>query len=346
MGLEVRMEPGPVFPSPLLSPEDLSRLTLRPHAPTVFAPLYEGIALTRRLAAASVEDGGCGKAVPVIGFCGAPWTLMSYMVGAQGRPSPQPPLTSAGKNKDAGPERTRAWLYAHPAASHALLDSLAAVCIELLVGCWEAGASVLQVFDSAAGDLPPALFSTFSLPYLEAVGAGVKARVPPLSEGGPALILFPRCQHSHAGLEHWCAGRARQYYDAIGLDWGWDPSEAVRRAALAAASGGDGRRPPPAFQGNLDPAMLFAPREVLVKGVRDMLVGFHGAEGGLVCNLGHGMLPGHDPEALGEFFASVGAISQRLREAGVGGVGDDWIDGVLLKNMRVEGKLPPPSSCN
>ena len=353
LGMEVRMEPGPVFPSPLTGPEDLARLTLHPDAATVFAPLYAGISLTRAMAAAPVAEGGCGKAVPVIGFCGAPWTLMSYMVGVAGRPSPQPPLGTPGTpsaKKDAGPERIRAWLYQHPQASHTLLKALTQVCIDLLVGCWEAGASVLQVFDSGAGDLPPSAFHQFSLPYLEAVGKGVKARVPPLSQGGPALIVFPRGQHSVGGLEHWCGGVARGYYDAIGLDWGWDPREATHRALAAAAGAGAGAGavqtpplPPPAFQGNLDPALLFAPRPVLLKGVRDMLVGFWaGGKGtGLVCNLGHGMLPGHDPEALGEFFAGVGAISRRLREAGEGGVGDDWIEGVLVHSLVVEGKEAP-----
>jgi hypothetical protein len=84
-------------------------------------------------------------------------------------------LPAPGAGKKDGPERSRAWLYEQPAASHALLRALAAVCVDLLVGAWAAGASVLQVFESAAGELPPPLFAEFSLPYLRDVAAGVDA---------------------------------------------------------------------------------------------------------------------------------------------------------------------------
>jgi hypothetical protein len=127
MGMEVHMNPGPSFPSPLKKPADVARLTLRPDADACFAKLYEGIALTRKLAATQV-----GKAVPVIGFCGAPWTLMGYMIDGQTYPPPQqteaqkkaaaeaaaaeaaltgvpvlPPNPAAEKEKD----KAKIWLY-------------------------------------------------------------------------------------------------------------------------------------------------------------------------------------------------------------------------------------------
>ena len=339
MGLEVRMEPGPVFPAPLASPADLAarvaagELTLRPDAAAAFAPLYAGIAATRRAAAAAAAAGGCGKALPVIGFCGAPWTLLSYMVAGLGRPSPQPLLSG----KDSAAERSRVWLYSHAPATHALLRALAELCTELLVGCWRAGASVLQVFESGAGELPPALFREFALPYMKAIAAGVRARTPPLAAGGPALIAFPRNQHSRDGLEGLCDSQ----YDALSLDWGWDPAEAASRVAAECVrlgrvgGGGEGAgagaapQRPLALQGNADPALLFGSREEIWRGVRDMLVGFRagwragaGACAALrercsvVGNLGHGMLPGHDAEALGEFFAAVGEVSGALAAGG------------------------------
>ncbi len=347
MGLEVRMEPGPVFPSPLASPEDfearvaLGSLVLRPDPSVAFAPLYAGISLTRRLAAAAAATeggsggGGCGKAVPVIGFCGAPWTLFSYMVSGVGRPSPQPPL-----GKDSGPERTRAWLSCHPAASARLLDALTELCIELLVGCWRAGASVLQVFESAGGELPPPLFASLALPRIKAIAAGVRARTPSLAAGGPLLIAFPRNQHSRAGLEGLCDS----CFDAISLDWGWDPAEAAAR--VAAECRRLGRERPLALQGNLDPALLFASREGIWRGVRDMLVGFRRGfregwggpiweeGGGVVANLGHGMLPGHDPEALGEFFMACSVLSEALgRAAREGGdtSSEQWLLDLISK---------------
>jgi len=299
MGLEVLMAPGPVFPAPLRDPADFARLTLRPDAAAAFAPLYAAIAATRRAAAAA------GKAVPVIGFCGAPWTLMSYMVGPAGRPAPAAPAGAphGASGKDA-PERARAWLYAHPAAAHALLGALAAVCADLLVGAWAAGASVLQVFESAAGDLPPALFDAFSLPYLRAVAAAVRARTPPVAAGGPLLVAFARGAHARGALEGLCDSA----FDALSLDWGWDPAEAAARSAAECARLG---RACVALQGNLDPAALFAPPAALRETVRAMVRGFGGAP--LVANLGHGMLPSHDPEALGEFFAAVHEETEAMR---------------------------------
>ena len=303
MGLEVKMAPGPVFPSPLLSPADFSRLTMAPDASNAFAPLYRAITSTRRTAAAE------GKAVPVIGFCGAPWTLMSYMVGPVGRPTPVAPEGAPhGGGKDTS-ERTRAWLYTYPVDSHILLSALAAVCADLLVGAWAAGASILQVFESGAGDLPPPLFSVFALPYMKQVAAAVRSRVPCVADGGPLLIAFPRGQHSVDGLEGLCDSA----FDAIGLDWGWLPSEAARRVAIECKRLG---RKPIALQGNLDPGALFAPKDVLRKATRDMLIGFGDAP--LVANLGHGMLPGHDPLALGEFFDAVREESMSLRGGGGG----------------------------
>ena len=302
MGLEVKMAPGPVFPAPLLSPADFGRLNLTPDAASSFAPLYAAISNVRREAAKE------GKAVPVIGFCGAPWTLMSYMVGPAGRPTPEAlPAAPHGAGKDTT-ERSRAWLYAHPAESHSLLRALAAICADLLVGAWKAGASILQVFESGAADLPPPLFKEFALPYLRLLAEAVKARVPSVAEGGPLLIAFPRGQHSVDGLEGLCDSQ----YDGLSLDWGWSPSEASSRVAAECRRLG---RRPLALQGNLDPSALFAPTETLRGVTRDMLKGFGDAP--LVANLGHGMLPSHDPIALGEFFKAVEVESTILR----GGVG-------------------------
>ena len=334
MGLEVRMEPGPVFPRPLASPSDLAarlasgELTLRPDADAAFAPRYAGISATRRAAAALPAQGGCGKAVPVLGFCGAPWTLFSYMVAGAGRPSPQPPL-----GKDSAAERTRAWLYSHAPDAHALLAALTHVCTELLLGCWRAGASALQVFDSSAGELPPALFAEFSLPYLKAIAAGVRARTPPVSAGGPLLICFPRNQHSRCALEGLCDSA----YDALSLDWGWEPEEAAGRVEAECRRLG---RPPMALQGNADPALLFGSRVEIWRGVRGMLGSFRRGwrEGGagsggafrLVGNLGHGMLPGHDPVALGEFFSAVGVLSEALGKVGEEEAGkEEWLCSVM-----------------
>jgi uroporphyrinogen decarboxylase len=103
LGLEVLMAPGPVFPRLIRTPEDIDRyLNLDPDCDAAFAKLYEGITLTRRTAAAEI------RAVPVLGFCGAPWTLFGYMIDGQPAPTvpPQPPSPS-DKEKD----KAKIWLY-------------------------------------------------------------------------------------------------------------------------------------------------------------------------------------------------------------------------------------------
>ena len=353
MGMEVQMRPGPFFPRPICAPEDLGPplgpglgrgddacaggavgdggaseapvVVLRPGAARLaeaFGPLYAAIALTRRTAAAE------GKAVPVIGFCGGPWTLMAYMVGggaaapasasasaADASSPPQPPNPAALKD-DGSHERARLWLLAYPAASHALLGALADVCVELLLGQWRAGASVLQVFESSAGDLPPALFNDFALPYLERIAAAVRARTPPVAAGGPPLIAFARNAHQAGVLEALCVSQ----FDAMSLDWLTDPAEACARvrAACARAGGPDGAPPrqPKALQGNLDPGALHLAPRALALATAAMLRGF--GSHALVANLGHGMHPSHSPAQLARFFEAVHALSAaaRARRAG------------------------------
>ena len=349
MGMEVQMRPGPFFPRPICAPEDLGPLgpglgrgddacaggavgdggaseapvvVLRPGAARLaeaFGPLYAAIALTRRTAAAE------GKAVPVIGFCGGPWTLMAYMVGggaaapasaasaasaADASSPPQPPNPAALKD-DGSHERARLWLLAYPAASHALLGALADVCVELLLGQWRAGASVLQVFESSAGDLPPALFNEFALPYLERIAAAVRARTPPVAAGGPPLIAFARNAHQAGVLEALCASQ----FDAISLDWLTDPAEACARvrAACARAGGPDGAPPwqPKALQGNLDPGALHLAPRALALATAAMLRGF--GSHALVANLGHGMHPSHSPAQLARFFEAARAPAPASR---------------------------------
>ena len=249
MGLLVEMEAGkgPVLPAPLDSPADLARLTLVPDVRARLAYLFEAITLTRRTAAAEVA------AVPVIGFAGGPWTLMSYMI-------------EGGGSKTY--EKSKAWLVRHAEASHTLLAAITGVVVELLLGQWEAGASVLQVrgmawgrgggggvhtraslsqtlaaphisplptpqvFESHAGELSPAAWGTFALPYLRDIARRVRARVPPVEQGGPLLILFPRCaHHALAQLSADDAGAGGCGYDAISLDWGFDPASAVATVA-------------------------------------------------------------------------------------------------------------------
>merc|ERR1719259_930840 len=138
---------GPFFPSPLTSPASLEELL--PAAPKL-QYVYDAISLTKQRLAGRV---------PLIGFAGAPWTLMCYMI-------------EGGGTKTAS--KAKAWLYRHPAAAHALLQRLTDATVPYLVGQAQAGAQLLQVFESSCEYLTPQLFATFALPYLAQIAQRVK----------------------------------------------------------------------------------------------------------------------------------------------------------------------------
>lgn len=186
----------------------------------------------------------------------------------------------------------------------------------------------VQVFESSGGDVPPHQFREFALPYLLKIAKGVRARVPGVSNGGPPIICFPRCVHNPSIIAALCGGDS--CFDLIGLDWNWDPREALDLITSSCTSANTKLR---GVQGNLDPTALYAPKAVLVKEVMRMLKGF--GTHPIVCNLGHGMAPSHDPAQLAVFFDAVHEISKRLRAGEE--VTDEDIDAMLpsLGKMHV-----------
>lgn len=122
LGLEVLMEPsrGPVLPNPLVTPDDLKRLREDVNVQKELGYVFEAVTLTRK---------GLDGRVPLIGFCGAPWTLMAYMC-------------EGGGSKTF--EKSKSWLYKYPEASHELLRRIADVCADLLIGQVLAGAQVCR----------------------------------------------------------------------------------------------------------------------------------------------------------------------------------------------------------
>ncbi|KMU90986.1 uroporphyrinogen decarboxylase, variant [Coccidioides immitis H538.4] len=147
MGMTVEMveKKGPHFPEPLKSPDDGQYERVMTKKVDVKAELdyvYKAITLTRQKLRGRV---------PLIGFCGAPWTLLCYMV-------------EGGGSKMFIQSKT--WVYKYPEASKALLQKIAEICVEYLALQVAAGAQLVQVFDSWAGELSPASFSEFALPYL------------------------------------------------------------------------------------------------------------------------------------------------------------------------------------
>ncbi|MFC0599063.1 uroporphyrinogen decarboxylase [Streptomyces palmae] len=195
---------------------------------------------------------------PLIGFAGAPFTLASYLV--EGGPS---------RNH----EHTKALMYGDPQLWADLLDRLADITSAFLKVQIEAGASAVQLFDSWVGALAPADYRRSVLPASAKVFEAVAGYgVPRIHFGvgtGELLRLI-----GEAGA------------DVVGVDWRVPLDEAARRVG-----------PGKALQGNLDPAVLFAPREAMEGKAREVLDAARELPGH-VFNLGHGVPPNTDPDAL------------------------------------------------
>ncbi len=264
MGMEVLMVKGrgPVFPDPLRTTEDLGRL-LAPDVEETLGYVFEGLRRTRT---------GLNGRVPLIGFAGAPWTLMAYMIEGGG-----------SKSFD----KARAWLYAQPAAADRLLAAITEVLVEYLDHQVRAGAQFLQVFDSWAGMLGPRAFERFALPHLRVIASELGRRHPDIP-----LAVFAR------GAHHALEGLSKAGYDVISIDWTLDPALARQRVG-----------PDITIQGNLDPAVLYGSPKSIREAVGVMLQGFGGERH--IANLGHGMLPDHDPEHAAVFVEAVHELSRQ-----------------------------------
>ena len=268
LGLEVQMVKGkgPHFPEPLDGPGDLDRLAT-PDVAQELGYVYDALTLTRRV---------IGGRVPLIGFAGAPWTLVAYMV-------------EGGGSKTFS--KSKAWLYRHPEASHELLQATTDAVADHLAAQADAGAQALQVFDSWAGILSPRQFATFALPYLTQIAERLKASHPDVP-----LIVFAR--GAHYALD----ALAASPYDVVGLDWTIMPQAA--RAIVGDRA---------ALQGNLDPSALYGSPATIRAAVGEMLAGF--GTDGYIANLGHGMHPDHDPAHAGAFVEAVHELSAEMADA-------------------------------
>ncbi|MFF5719473.1 uroporphyrinogen decarboxylase [Streptomyces buecherae] len=202
---------------------------------------------------------------PLIGFAGAPFTLASYLV--EGGPS---------RNH----EHTKALMYGDPELWADLLDRLADITAAFLTVQIEAGASAVQLFDSWVGALAPAEYRRSVMPASAKVFDAVAGfGVPRIHFGVGTGELLPLLGEAGA--------------DVVGVDWRVPLDEARRRVG-----------PGKALQGNLDPAVLFAPRAAVEAAADEVLAAARGLEGH-VFNLGHGVLPTTDPDALTRLVAHV-----------------------------------------
>jgi uroporphyrinogen decarboxylase len=207
-------------------------------------PVYETIRLVKSQLAPEVT---------FLGFCGAPWTVATYMIAGQGTSDQEP---------------ARLFAYRHPDAFDDLLQVLVKASAEYLIRQLKAGVDAVQIFDTWAGILPPEEFARWCIAPMRRIILAVRDEIP-----DARIIGFPRG-----------AGTMLERYvtelpvNAVGLDWMIDKTFARERIQKI--------RP---VQGNLDPVALTAGGEALDRAVDDVMRAF--SDGPFIFNLGHGITP-------------------------------------------------------
>jgi uroporphyrinogen decarboxylase len=244
LGRSVRFEvgEGPRL-DPLDHPAKVATLAARADFGMLEA-VFEALKLVR---------GALDPKTALIGFCGAPWTVATYMVAGQGTP-------------DQAPARMMA--YRHPEAFSKIIDVLVENSIQYLLLQLAAGANALQIFDTWAGVLPPAEFARWSVEPTRRIVEGVRAKVPDAK-----IIGFPR--GAGAQLPGYVEATG---VNAVSIDWAAEPGFIRERVQSKVA-----------VQGNLDPLVLITGGAALDRAVDNVLANF--AQGRFIFNLGHGIQP-------------------------------------------------------
>jgi uroporphyrinogen decarboxylase len=233
---------------PVRSQMDLARLNADATRPK-FARVFETVARVRN---------ELPRDTALIGFCGAPWTVATYMVGGQG---------------SADQAEARLWAYRDGQGLQRLIDLLVETSVEYLSGQVAAGADVVQIFDSWAGSLPDAEFERWVVTPTKTMVARLKQRHPQV-----AVIGFPRGAGARA-----LGYAAETGVDGVGCD---------TAMPLAFMAGELSRKK--VVQGNLDPLLLVAGGEAMEHRVAEILAAMTGKR--FIFNLGHGIVPQTPPE--------------------------------------------------
>jgi uroporphyrinogen decarboxylase len=259
MGLDVAFpESGPKLTNPVRTSADIARLV-------VGDPVPEPLEAVRRIKRALADR------VPLIGFAGAPLTMLTYAV-------------EGGGSKDYA--HTKRLLYGSPKDAHALLDKLARTCATFLAAQVEAGADCVQLFDSWGGIVSQGDFREYPLRYAKQVIAELRGM---MKTNVPIIYFVNGCAPY---LDDYASSGA----DVLGVDWRVD-IDAVRRRV------GDNV----ALQGNLDPGALFASPAEIRRRVAEILT--RAGSTGHIFNLGHGVLPETDPEHVRAMVQAVRELS-------------------------------------
>ena len=211
--------------------------------------------------------------VPLIGFSGSPWTLATYMI-------------EGGSSKTFS--KAKKLIYQDPQMAHMLLEKLAGTVTDYLNAQIESGAQAVQIFDTWGGALSSQAYKEFSLRYMEQIVSGLKRE----NEGRqvPVILFSKGCNTQLESL-------ADTGCNALGVDWTITLGEARRRVGNRVA-----------LQGNLDPSILLAGKDVIRREAGNTLESF-GRGDGHVFNLGHGITPDVDPEHLSALLDAVRELS-------------------------------------
>ena len=248
MGMHLRMNEGqgPVFDSPVRNELDASHLKQ--------IDVYDELRYV--LDAITLTKKELNKRVPLIGFSGAPWTLLTYMVEGKGSKS------FANVKK---------LIYNNPDLAHSILYKLTDAVADYLSAQIYAGANAVQIFDTWAGILSPRDYLVFALKYVNQVIEKIKRNDEP-------VIYFPKGVHYRMRTTADCGA------DVIGVDWTIDLTKTRDKIGGKVA-----------IQGNLDPTVLYSEPNFIRREARKVLESY-GKGDGHIFNLGHGILPDINPE--------------------------------------------------
>ena len=263
MGIDVDFpESGPKIAHPVRTSSEIGKLAVPdPEAEVPFV----------MQAVKRIKTALAGR-VPLIGFAGAPLTMLTYAV-------------EGGGSKDYA--HTKRLLFGAPKDAHALMDKLARTCAAYLAAQLEAGADCVMLFDSWGGIVSPGDFREYPLRYARRVIEELRAKKPK----APIIYFVNGCAPY---LDDYASSGA----DVLGVDWRVGIDEVRRRVGDSVA-----------LQGNLDPGALFAPPADIRARVSDILT--RAGDRGHVFNLGHGVLPETDPEHVRAMVTAVRELSQK-----------------------------------
>lgn len=239
VGLRFERGDGPVIERPITSSEDVAKLR-QFEIETELGYVLESINLTVK---------ALPPEIPLIGFAGAPFTLASYMI-------------EGGSSRNF--EKTKTFMYTESAAWHGLMKQLSEMTIRYLNAQIEAGARVVQIFDSWVGCLSPSDYACFVQPHMESLIAGITDSAPVIHFGTGTATLLEAMRNAGG--------------DVLGFDWRVDLGSTWDKLGDIAV------------QGNLDPVILLADEKQIESQVTRIIEQARG-KNGHIFNLGHGILP-------------------------------------------------------